>query len=161
MCWIYCWKGVKCLPKPGSRGCSLMPSVFVTALALANGKHENALPACTPRTTSTNWAAASPSLGPQWKRGFLDGGEKRPARPPSATTPGARGKPPAVGSAVPSSNIDEVAPSKAHAFRETVVEKPNLVGPVRSVLDSKPAIATATAGAPARVSRFKARRQGL
>lgn len=132
-------------------------SVDVTALARSNGKRPSPF---TPRATCTNWAAASPSLGPQWKKGFLGGGEKRPARPSSAATPGARDKPPAVVSAVPSSNSDELASSKANAFRETVVEKPNLVGAVRSS-DSKPATTTATVSEPTRVSRFKARRQGL
>eukprot|EP00752_Nemacystus_decipiens_P006076 g5484.t1 len=98
--------------------------------------------------------AASPALGPKWKKGFLDGA-KRPARAPSVATPGAQEtKQTAGASAVAGPRSDETARSKAKssAFRGTVVEKPQAAG---SLLEEKAPVA------PARVSRFKARRQGL
>ena len=104
-------------------------------------------------------AAASPSLGPQWKKGFLDGGTKRPARAPSAATPRAQEtKQAAEASAVAARRGDETTRQKANgsAFRETVVEKAHVVpGFAGSSLEEKAPVA------PARVSRFKARRQGL
>lgn len=125
---------------------------FVASFALMSG---NFAP---PRVWFCLGAAASQSLGPQWKKGFLDGGAKRPARAPSAAKHGAQVTKQAAGaSAVVVPKNDETAKPKAEssAFRQTVVEKPHGPGGASSALEEKAPVA------PARISRFKARRQGL
>eukprot|EP00903_Cladosiphon_okamuranus_P014461 g13417.t1 len=102
--------------------------------------------------------AASPSLGTQWKKGFLDGGAKRPEGAPSAVTTGAQETQQAAGAsrAVAVPEGVEAGTSKAKsAFREKVVEKSRIPGAPSSLLEEKDPVV------PARVSRFKARRQGL
>ncbi|CAM9540832.1 unnamed protein product [Ectocarpus sp. 6 AP-2014] len=105
--------------------------------------------------------ASNPTLGPNWKKGFLDGGAKPSPPKPSVSTPDMREirSDSTSGPAVPRSN-------ETAAFRESVVEKPNAgVGPVLARNSATTAGAGAGAAAdvspPARVSRFKARRQGL
>ncbi|CAM9592642.1 unnamed protein product [Scytosiphon promiscuus] len=100
--------------------------------------------------------AASPALGSDWKKGFLDGGAKRRTHKLSATSPGAQQSRRATdtGSALPNKS-GELSSSKADAFRGTVVEKPSEGVAVSS--NTKVSVDAA----PARVSRFKARRQGL
>ncbi|CAM9877373.1 unnamed protein product, partial [Ectocarpus fasciculatus] len=65
--------------------------------------------------------ASNPALGPNWKKGFLDGGAKPPAPKPSVSTPDVREIRPdrTSGPAVPRSGG-----TTAPAFRESVVEKP-------------------------------------
>lgn len=109
--------------------------------------------------------AASPSLGPNWKRGFLDGAVSkrsapRPARP-AALTPGghAVSQAPGEGTMGSTGTASSSAPgSDSYAFRGTVVENPVGGGTESKTVESScagPAVA-----AP-RISRFKARRQGL
>ncbi|CAM9928313.1 unnamed protein product [Pylaiella littoralis] len=127
-------------------------SVDVTDLGKVLGTTSKAVKAGPPSTAAE---AASPSLGPQWKKGFLDSGAKRlESKPSAATTPRVQEARQATApvSAVMASGA--AATSKTHAFRETVVEKTN-TGLASSVLDGKPAVE------PARISRFKARRHGL
>lgn len=101
-------------------------------------------------------AAASPSLGPQWKKGFLDGGAKPRAQVSSAATiPRVEETRQVTGAGSAVLTSGGTATPKVNAFRETVVEKTN-AGVASSVLDDR-----ATTVAPARISRFKARRQGL
>lgn len=57
--------------------------------------------------------------------------------------------------AVPKSDQTATTKAKSGAFRETVVEKPLVPGLANYVSQEKAAVA------PTRISRFKARRQGL
>lgn len=101
---------------------------------------------------------ADPSLGGQWEKGFLDG-TKSSTRKPAAATPG---RPEArqatgAGSAVPRSNVaSSTANTESHAFRETVVEKVVNADVTPMLAPGSPAAVVGP-----RVSRFKARRQGL
>ncbi|CAM9220819.1 unnamed protein product [Laminaria digitata] len=113
---------------------------------------------------------SSSSLGPKWKKGFLSGGTKRSPTPkPTTKTAGAqetrpatlgKGAPKGGGGAVPGS---QTAPtprtSNSPAFEGSVAEKAANVSTaptLASTGSSQP-----TAAVPPRVSRFKARRQGL
>lgn len=108
--------------------------------------------------------AASPSLGREWKRGFLHGGTKSspppPARPAAVITDTQE-----VGSGQTSPVVEPGGNSKSstkstrpcNAFQELVVEKSVDLGaatvPVSNVRPCEVK--------PPRVSRFRARRQGL
>ncbi|CAN0190326.1 unnamed protein product [Ectocarpus sp. 8 AP-2014] len=103
--------------------------------------------------------ASNPTLGPNWKKGFLDGGAKPSPPKPSVATPDIR--------EIRSDRTPGPAVARSDgtaAFRESVVEKPNAgVGPVlaRNNATTTAAGAAVDVPPPARVSRFKARRQGL